>query len=232
MTITKLDWDSAFFGLNVARSVFDGDEFSRQALSNFDVVYLFVDPNDAVGNTRAKEMGAQLADEKVTYHKRTHRGNVAINASIASYRRTQTPLDEAVVNIGLQSGIYSRFNTDKRFGHDNFVRLYHEWMNRSIDREIACEVFVALNGNRVDGVITVGEKDGCADIGLLAVNEVARGQGMGQALVATVENYCVQHGYDELQVVTQKANAPACRFYEACGFVPLDVINIYHLWNS
>ena len=84
--------------------------------------------------------------------------------------------------------------------------------------------------NQEAGLLTLGEKNGRADIGLLAVDAAVRGQRIGQQLVAAAHVQALAWGYTTLQVVTQGDNFPACRFYEKCGFTPESVEHIYHLW--
>jgi dTDP-4-amino-4,6-dideoxy-D-galactose acyltransferase len=103
-------------------------------------------------------------------------------------------------------------------------------MERSIDREIAKDVFVSAENDNVNGVITVGEKNGRADIGIIAVDETARGNNIGKKLMNKAEEFGQLNNYDQMQVVTQKANHAACAFYKRCGFYIDSVVNVYHLW--
>ena len=81
-------------------------------------------------------------------------------------------------------------------------------------------------------MVTIGEKNNRADIGIIAVDNNFRGQDVGKILVQGVINYSIRNGYSSLQVVTQKMNESACRFYERCGFTAEQVVNVYHYWNK
>ena len=63
---------------------------------------------------------------------------------------------------------------------------------------------------------------------LLAV--AARRQGIGQQLVEAARQKAHHWGCPTLQVVTQRDNEPACRFYAQCGFELVREEHIYHLW--
>jgi dTDP-4-amino-4,6-dideoxy-D-galactose acyltransferase len=140
--------------------------------------------------------------------------------------------DEKVISIGIQSGIYSRFNIDPNFSKAKFKELYAMWMKKSISREIANEVVVyTTEENEIAGVITLGEKNNNADIGIIAVDNNFRGLNIGKALIQEAVNYSIRKNYSSLQVVTQKNNQAACKFYERCGFTEKHVINIYHYWK-
>jgi GNAT superfamily N-acetyltransferase len=88
--------------------------------------------------------------------------------------------------------------------------------------------FAALaDGARVGGAAVVFRAPGVdmlrgrTDVAILwdiRVAPVARGQGVGKALMAAVETCVSHHGARWLEVETQDINAPACRFYERCGF--------------
>jgi GNAT superfamily N-acetyltransferase len=88
--------------------------------------------------------------------------------------------------------------------------------------------FAALaDGRRVGGAAVVFRAPGIemlrgrADVAILwdiRVVPIARGQGVGRALMAAVETWASNHGARWLEVETQDINAPACRFYERCGF--------------
>lgn len=232
LKVEKLNWDSDFFELTVGKAELTkgaaNDDFEN--LNEFDLVYFFVDPSDKFTNDKLINRKALLVDEKITYLKDIS-GEYKKNEHIVSYQRTNQLVDEEIVRIGLQSGVYSRFNIDPNIKKSDFERLYSTWLNKSIDREISKEVLAFIDEDKVHGVITIGEKNSRADIGILAVDENSRGREVGKKLIEATEAYCVSHSYKQLQVVTQKANGLACKFYEKCGFFVESVINIYHLWK-
>jgi dTDP-4-amino-4,6-dideoxy-D-galactose acyltransferase len=62
------------------------------------------------------------------------------------------------------------------------------------------------------------------------VDENQRGKAIGRKLVVAALEYFRDHKVTTVEVVTQKANNSACRFYESCGFKIKSILNIYHLW--
>lgn len=231
--IEELKWDSQFFGLKVGVSRFANDsEWSHPELSKWDLVYFFVDPRDQKAN-RILEEKALLADIKVTYSIKINHSAAAIHLPDTLSIYNSSPLDDVVIGIGKQSGSYSRFNVDPDIPHQKFEELYSIWMKKSISREIADEVFVFRNKNKIiGGVITIGIKNGRGEIGILAVDESFRGQHVGTLLIQQSKKYCYEKKIPELQVVTQQKNLQACRFYEKCGFKAEDIINVYHYWKK
>jgi dTDP-4-amino-4,6-dideoxy-D-galactose acyltransferase len=79
-------------------------------------------------------------------------------------------------------------------------------------------------------MVTVGEKQGRGDIGLLAVAAGMQGSNVGVSLVRAAREWARRKGYRLAQVVTQGENVPACRLYEKCGYAIDKVEHFYHFW--
>lgn len=231
MKIEYLTWDSTFFNKRIGKvDLLDEFELVKKELDQYDLVYIFADPNNKLLNEAIKELGALLVDEKVVFVKDTGLGE-DIN-EVISYKRSNDMKDGDVVRTGLQSGLYSRFAIDNNFGKEAFSHFYTEWMNMSIDRKIAEEVFVVEENDIIKGVITLGRKNNRGDIGILAVDESYRGQKIGYKLIQQSEAYFTSKSVDKIQVVAQLANKLACSFYDRYGFGIESVTNVYHLWVS
>ena len=67
-------------------------------------------------------------------------------------------------------------------------------------------------------------------IGLIAVSEDARGQGLGGELVFGALGWCSEHGAAEVSVVTQGANIAAQRLFQLCGFRTASLGLWFHRW--
>jgi GNAT superfamily N-acetyltransferase len=63
----------------------------------------------------------------------------------------------------------------------------------------------------------------------LYVKPERRGQGHGRALLVELARICVERGYPRLQWWVLDWNAPARRFYESVGAVPMDEWTVYRL---
>ncbi len=129
--------------------------------------------------------------------------------------------------------MYSRFGVDNRIPPDKFEELYRVWIERSVRREIADDVLVVTNGAGVEslaGMVTVKVTEGVGNIGLIAVSEEYRGQGIGSLLVQAAHHWMYRRHASEMNVITQRANAPACRLYERTGYSLASVQYYYHFW--
>ncbi len=232
-----LDWDSKHFGYKVARlnaSRLTPSELKR-VLSNLlkrdiRLVYWYINPKDKVSNKAAQENNGFLADEKTTYVKSVspEAKNITLSNHIKSY--LHQPLNDQLLYLTLEAGIYSRFKVDPNCKEGEFEILYTEWIKNSLNGKIAKDVLVYVEGGKEIGFITLGEKDERCNIGLIAVDEKFRGQGIGEQLMSEAFKKAWEWGYKEMSVVTQRTNRGACSFYEKLGSVVESTVNIYHFW--
>jgi dTDP-4-amino-4,6-dideoxy-D-galactose acyltransferase len=238
--LTPLPWDGEVIGRPVARAgvaglpaaavreVLDAARGAAPAL-----VYLFGDPADAPALALLDEAGAALVDRRTTYARPVDPAFAGSTpAGVVAYHGGWP--DSELRALALASGLHSRFRVDPRLPSGAFERIYETWIARSVAGELAEAVFVAPAaggaGRRLDGMVTVGVKDGRADIGLLAVAPEARGRGVGRALVRAAQAWAAGRGFAAEQVVTQGANGDARRLYEACGYHVESAVAVRHLW--
>jgi dTDP-4-amino-4,6-dideoxy-D-galactose acyltransferase len=234
-SIQPLSWDSEFLGFPVASLVVAG--LSAAAITaaiadarkaGYRLLYAVSTPFAVEEAEALCQGGAWLASQKMTYVISLNLPTTTLLNPAVTDAAIYTPQLES---LALQSGEYSRFRLDKRFPPSVFKRLYSRWLHNSLSGAIARRVLVwrTLNGQEV-GLLTLGEKNGRADIGLLAVDAAVRGQRIGQQLITAAQIQAVAWGYTSMQVVTQGSNSSACHFYEKCGFHLDSVEHVYHLW--
>jgi dTDP-4-amino-4,6-dideoxy-D-galactose acyltransferase len=232
MSIQHLAWDSNFFGYktglielkhNVIIPLYD----IIQRNPEYKLIYIRCAPAH-IQQDEIKALGGKLVDEKVTFAQDIPAPPHIYSQNVILYPDNE-PTTE-ILQLGLASGIYSRFKVDKKFINNEFERLYEIWIRNSTNKTIAKHVITYQKDGKYIGLLTLGEKNKRADIGILAVNEQYRGLGIGKSLVQKAFELSVQMGYSQIQVVTQKANVNACKFYESVGFKIDTIENIYHLW--
>jgi dTDP-4-amino-4,6-dideoxy-D-galactose acyltransferase len=241
-TYKILDWDTEFFGFKVARILPErlGSHRLKDTLlsikqENVILAYWSTDPVDAESETAARYCNGFLADRKVTYSIDA----IEINDRAASESfetKVEEYSDESVSreleDLAIQAGIFSRFNIDPQMPAGRFIDLYKLWIQKSVQRELADKVLVVRNAGIIVGMVTVGEKNGRGDIGLLAVDSSMRGKKLGIALVNAAQQWTIENGFTTAQVVTQGENVSACRFYEKCGYRIDKIENVYHFWSQ
>lgn len=233
-----LQWDSEFFGFGVAKIVpsqlnsTELDDVIKKLRSNqITLSYWASDPEDHESQIVAKTAGLFLADKKVTYSRKISSGDMSgimFDRKIEQYIDNQ--LNDELLSLALQSGIFSRFRVDKKIPEAKYEQLYKLWIEKSISKEIAESVLVTKISDKIVGMVTVGCKNDRGDIGLIAVNESARGMKIGEMLVNAALHWSAKKGHNTAQVVTQGVNRAACNLYEKCGYHVEKTENIYHIW--
>jgi dTDP-4-amino-4,6-dideoxy-D-galactose acyltransferase len=231
-----LDWDSQFFGYKIAAiqaTNLNLDKLEKILIELRDqsvkLIYCFAGPGDEISNSSFKSVSGLLVDEKVTFFKRISEADTFTGSEfIKPYNLHYA--SEKLKSIALQSGIYSRFNIDPSFKNKEFEKLYLEWIEKSVQKEIAEEVLVYYDNEDEKGLITLGLKENSGSIGLLAVDENMRGKSIGKKLVQSALLYFKEKKADIVEVVTQTKNKSACGFYKSVGFKVKSLVNIYHLW--
>ncbi len=233
-TLLKLDWDSDFFRFNICRiqgSIRNIEDLRAVDLkmneSKFELAYYSSVEELKIDNIDSLEIS--LVDKKTTYVKKT---NNALKAHPLIHSYISDFPSSKVINLAIQSGVYSRFNVDKKIGRDKFEELYKLWVIKSVKREIANEVIVYNHNDDIAGYLTIGEKNNRADLGMGAVDSNYRGEGIGKILFENAEKWAFDKGYEEIQIVTQGDNIPACRLYEKLGYSIDSKEYFYHIWKK
>jgi dTDP-4-amino-4,6-dideoxy-D-galactose acyltransferase len=234
-TVVPLDWDSAFFGYPVARVVLDetGSEHFKAIADKIlkdkiRLVYFFLSPSDLLLNRQISEFGAVLRDQKTLFSK-VPESQSGYSSSIEVYPYAEP--DKELLSLGLQAGIFSRFRLDGNFKNNEYERLYTRWVTDSLSGKISFQTIVAMVDNTVAGMVTLGEKNGHADIGLVSVARAQAGKGIGYDMIRYADNTAYNRNFSRIEVVTQLQNHPACRLYEKCNFKLESVTNVYHFWQ-
>ena len=228
-------WDSAFLGFPVGRLVahkLDAPHLAalvaESQAAGTRLIYLVTDPTDTETANTARQLGARLIDRKLTFARPTNGPAVSRAFNAIERVTTYTPQLE---RLAWQSGDFSRFQRDENFAPHVFPDLYSHWLRASLSGELARVVLASQSPTGTEtGLLTLSERAGSASIGLLAVDAAVRGQGIGRHLVEAARQQALGWGCTQLQVVTQRDNAPACRFYVRCGFGLVREEHLYHLW--
>ncbi|HPY66805.1 MAG TPA: GNAT family N-acetyltransferase [Bacteroidales bacterium] len=232
--LEHLQWDSDFFGYKVARFIFDENGLSKYyhiideiKETNVRLTYLYSPPSARELNERIVSSGGVLVDKKTIFVKSTEKHTTFYNR-ISEWQESEP--GHKLVNLALNAGIYSRFFLDKKFSNNEYERLYTKWLLKSVSGELALKTIIARNESEITGFITLGKNNMRADIGLISVDPLFRGKGIGSDLVKYADNLSLNMGFDQIGVVTQLDNVNACKLYTNCGFKIESITDVYHLW--
>lgn len=237
MPFKLLPWDSEFFGFPVAslgEAPLDHAEL-RAALDEMRehavrLVYWAPPAADVAAERAGRAERGRLVDRRTTYAidlaGRDPDGPAKADIATFEGRESSPELER----LAIQSGRLSRFAVDPEIPRHRFEALYRLWMRNSLSGDLASAVLVARQADAIVGMVTLAEADDRGSIGLIAVDESARGRGLGSALVRASFTWCRERGLGELTVVTQGSNLPACRLYEKHGFQRSRVQSFFHFW--
>jgi dTDP-4-amino-4,6-dideoxy-D-galactose acyltransferase len=234
----SLEWDSSFFGFPVARirpgSLSQeqlGETLREMQRTEVKLAYWFA--ADSVLSSELAELhGGFLADQKTTYVADLSAldPDEFSNLEQIEFFHAKSPTLE-LEELAIESGRMSRFRTDPRIPKGRFEELYRTWIRKSAEGTMARGILIAKGSTgAIAGMVTLGEKSGRGDIGLLAVATAARGQKLGRRLVNAAQREFILRGFRQAQVVTQGSNQPACKLYESCGFSVQKTELVFHFW--
>ncbi|MFK7873445.1 MAG: GNAT family N-acetyltransferase [Oligoflexales bacterium] len=228
--IELLRWDSDFFDLKIGKIIEDPNlEESVQIAKDqaYRLVYCYVSPKDEHAKKTVEKYGGVLVDRRVMYAQQTNPAWKDILLDSKLYSGMGSEMSSDLENLAIACGHHSRFCIDEKIPHDLFEKMYSIWIQKSLEGQIAAEVF--LYGDQ-EGLCTVRDLENRADIGLIGVHETLRGQGVGRKMMCAAMSYAAKRDFPALQVATQVDNVGACAFYENLGFQVDHRVDIYHLW--
>jgi len=237
MPLETREWDSRFFDYPVAsislrsESTLDAElqsALKEARMGGIRLLYIFTPPLNDMTRKSLCHAPVKSVGCRVEYMKNL----LPLPPTPMENRITlcQTPT-RALKDLALQSGIHSRFRMDEGFIHQEFERLYGEWIESSLRGDDGKRVYIAGTPEAPKGLLTLEPGD-IVHIGLLAVDSTCRGKGIGRQLLEEAERFCLDRHSPRLQVATQLENHNACRFYETCGFQPVSQTEIFHAWLS
>ena len=232
-----LEWDSAFFGMTIARVNPNRLDAQSAALAmdwckekQVRCIYFLADSNHVESHRQAEKNGFYLTDIRVTYERSTSglEERVAPDTDI----RMAVPEDlPALRAMTVSSYRDSRFYYDGHFPQEVCDRLYEIWVEKSLSGYAQAVLVKGVPG-QPEGFVTcdtlLAEAKG--KIELVGVSSSARGRGVGHALVQESLHWLAAQGMKSVQVVTQGRNIPAQRLYQKCGFLTSEVRFWYHCW--
>lgn len=235
-----LPWDTDFFGFRIARvkenylterSV--KDILAWVENNSIDCLYLLAEFNDPKTIQLAHQHDFQLVDIRVTFkcdlrkYGTKSQEQVDNGVLIRPAQSDDLQILEAIARTSYDS---TRFHFDQHFPKEKSDALYEIWIRRSYEG-YDDQVLVAEVGKQAAGYITLkslGNREG--QIGLIGVSDVARGQGIGKALIEAAFDWSKENGVDIMIVVTQGRNIIGQNLYQKCGFITKTVQLWYHKW--
>ena len=229
-----LEWDTAFFGIRIARVEADSlspegagliEQWCRK--NRRECLYFLARADDAVTTHLAEGNGFQLMDVRLTFEQKL----IAVQPEANQTRIANADDLPALKSIARESYHDTRFYFDANFPRALCVAFYETWVVRSCEG-YADTVLVADWEGRPAGYISCHlDRDlGAGKIALVGVSRHAQERGVGQTLVRGALGWFLNHGAQTVSVATQARNVAAQRLYQRCGFLTAAVNLWYHKW--
>ncbi len=225
MSIKHLEWDSNFFKIKIG--LLHSDKDIHLETENFDLIY--VSGNYPVN--LSSPFKNSFSNTKRVYQKQILNYTEVDSTNIKSFSKKHHSITQ-IQKIAYESGKYSRFKLDPNFSLDEFQRMYNQWIENSILKKNAKDLWVYEESEIIKGIISFDVDDNITKIGLLGVLPQFQGQGIGNKLLKSVENWCFSQKITELQIPTQSENKPACIFYDSKGYKSIFEQKISHYWKK
>ncbi len=231
-----LEWDSEFFGRRIGRvkaRVLDeavmGQVQSFARAESIDCLYYLADAGDGESIRAAELAGFRNTDIRVTRERSLERISSELPRGVEKFGEDDLPV---LQEISRTSHGATRFYRDPHFSREQCDALYERWITNACEGQ-AESVLVVRQAGRAAGYLTCEIEDQTTgSIGLVAVAESERGQGLGELLVRGSLSWFASRGCDRVSVVSQARNIAAARLYEGMGFQTTAVEHWYHLWRG
>lgn len=219
------DWESAFFGreiyrLNLSEQVTANDELPTNSLVQAKV------PTDCVVTLNAlQQQGFRVVESEVTFALPLNQAKLAyttLDALVALKDRHIRPATEQDI-AALQAQFGQAFE-NSRFVEPYFslaekVRFYQTWLENAVKGTFDhhCLVEEDRTNGSLHGVISLRRDESCVYVGLLAVAENSRRQGVASRLLEQAQMWAKAAKAERLLISTQLRNRAAINCYQRHG---------------
>jgi dTDP-4-amino-4,6-dideoxy-D-galactose acyltransferase len=227
--IRKLEWDSDFFGCNIAHIDINGELGDLSFIENFretqptDLVQCCCAVSDLRTIRMLEDYGFHFADLRIDY---------SASLDAADFPACE-PVTAQVEDLPALKEIAQAAFRDSRYHHDRFdsskVRSFYEtWLEKSIQGSFD-DVCLKVSEQGPAGFVTVKFlEDRAARIGLLGVKDKCRNKGIGTKLLQSLFTFLRERNTRTVEVATQGRNIKANNFYIRNGFLIRNIRSWYY----
>lgn len=236
--VRKLEWDSNFFGFNVAflscmhltetiwRRI---EKFVRR--ENIRLVEYLCNCHDARSVRVAEDKGFRFTDIRLRFSRKlTGAEGMALPDGITF----DTASEEHIPALReIASGLYedSRYLFDSNFDVERIDEFYQNWVQKGVRGQFDDECWCLFEGGKPFAFCTVRYlEERAAHIGLVGIANSHWGDGHGKRLLHSVFNKLYERDVRTLGVITQGRNYAAQNLYQSTGFRIKATQLWYHKW--
>ena len=224
--INRLDWDSNFFEIEIGELI-SQENFNYENADTFDLFYI---KSNKDFELEINNFENTFSENKVVFSKILNFSKRSKN-NIFSVSKIDYKIED-IYELAYESGKFSRFFLDNNFTMEKFKELYKKWVDNSISKLFADDLFVYQEDNKTIGFLTYKIKNEIATIGLIAVSQNQQGKGIGGKLLNYLENFLFKSNINILSIPTQENNIAACNFYKKQGYNINEKTIVKHYWKK
>ncbi len=236
--LTKLEWDSNFFGYNVALlsclHLTDNIYNRIEQFINRESIRLVEYPCNCHDNRSVKvaeKNGFHFTDIRITFGKKISQRMQPHLPQTITFKKAQKKHIPRLREISKDLYIHSRYMFDENFDKDKINEFYQGWAEKGVLGQFDDECWCLFKKGTPVAFCTLRYKNNSmATIGLLGLDEKYQGKGLGEKLLQSVFNLLMENGIKNVIVVTQGRNYAAQNLYQSVGFRTKTTQLWYHKW--
>jgi len=201
------EWDSRFFNRNIFDLNFldhsDINDWPENALIQKKISaadYLNID------NSIVKEFS--LVEGELLFSKKIDGYKIEIDSFCFAEYDDITELKSIVKGLYISSRYRAPWFTENE--RDLF---YQKWIENSVLTTFDDCCLLLKEKNKIIGFVSLRIRNNIATIGLIGVNKLYQGKGVGSRLLKLVENYSAKKLAQKINVATQASNISAAKLY-------------------
>jgi len=231
-----LDWDSRFFGFTVVDAVSsdpDGGDLARVTAQAGEMGASLLVYTKPMGPLLAPRTGVRHVDIRHTYvcdfsKLGFDRSGISGLIEFHDGRESSPEIDQ----LGILSGIHSRFFTDPLFPRKAADGLYIAWVRRALSRDFGDHVLVARDPTGEIAALYSGRIDanGIGVPDLMSVLPHFRGHSLGTGFFKRSMLHFRDRGILQGRLKSQGRNQFARAIYESLGWTLEAREDVYHVW--
>lgn len=251
--LQPLSWDSDFFGLRMARlepfiapssfddaDFLDGSHFAKLCLNQAELAGIQhlsaqVHCKDICSQYSLQSNGFFLADTIIEFRLALIdfvSSPAKSGVVVADFSHREALMAIAAECFGNPSLNSNRFNADRSFANNLVRKMYSTWVSKSLDGELADQVFVFIEQSEPVGFITINLPTNLQPktgrVSLNAVHPQFQGRGIYGKLVDAACAWLKAEDVAFVEIKTQLPNLPVHRAWTNRGAHPSRVMHTFH----
>ena len=235
--ISKMEWDSDFFGYNIAylscmhlteNIMYQIERFIRK--ENIRLIEYLCNCHDRKSVRIAEENGFSFTDIRLTY-KRILDGveRTALNGLV--FKKATEKEIPRLRSMCRDFYKDSRYYFDSNFGVERIQEFYQNWVEKGVRGKFDHECYCLFENNAPVAFCTLRyHEEKSVNIGLFGVDLNHQGRHLGKTMIGSIFNYLYTRNILRVFVVTQGRNYDAQRLYQSAGFRTHSTQLWYHKW--